>query len=518
MADGPLTPYEAALPGLGVVPTKSYSVALPVPVAPKAPCLTCAKEPVVTVPKAGPTLATMPTVTPTQPTSPATPKPSVPTTVPTSSVLDQELMKLRQELLQKVASPSVPVVAPSTQPPPSTMPRPIITPAPALAAPRELLWSQLGVGYVGMQPFARPMTNGGLSGLMTGLTSLLFDWDTKIIPGKTTIGCDLSIRVVGRDGAKGGPDGDVSGGTASVNFKAMGGILPECAPGLMNFIIRIVGTFKDASGQSYHLTIGDEQTVGRQLTRTAKPYISELVQVSFDRREVLRGLNEIEGDGKTFVNGSTELEIVATIYDTCGCVESDFYHAKFGEFFDYERDPKTDRAMPTVSANQVVFIPDFSDPARAIRACHIDVSVVGVFSASEPKRDGGTLTGGSASGGLLLQVTVDPDCAPAELTTVLQSARGSQVGVTVELNGKDVSLPVKATVEPAQATIPGKSGVVAIAVSFPIDEVDAAVASAVGQGGSDQVSHAYETMRAYLTIQVVDACNCVSTKTLHFGK
>ncbi len=168
MADGSLKPNEPLLPGLGVVQTNMFAVPLPASVAPKAPCLTCATKPVVAIPKTEPTQPTMPTVTPTQPTQPTHLKPSVPT-VPTSNVLDQELMRLRQELVQQVASPSVPAVVPSTQPPPSTMPRPIITPAPAFVAPKELLWSQLGVGYVGMQPFTRPMIDGGLSGKMRGL-------------------------------------------------------------------------------------------------------------------------------------------------------------------------------------------------------------------------------------------------------------------------------------------------------------------------------------------------------------
>ncbi len=167
MADGTLKPYDAQVPGLGVLQPQSFAVPIPAPVAPKALCLTCAKEPVVTIPKTEPVHPPTSPATSPQPVPPATPKPGVPT-VPTTSVLDQELMKLRQELLQKVTSPSVPVVAPSTQPPPSTMPRPIITPAPALVAPREFLWSQLGVGYVGMEPFTRPMINGGLSGAMSG--------------------------------------------------------------------------------------------------------------------------------------------------------------------------------------------------------------------------------------------------------------------------------------------------------------------------------------------------------------
>ncbi len=159
MADGTLKPNEALLPGVGLVQAKSFAVPFPAPVAPK--------EPVVTIPKTEPVhLPTSPATSP-QPVPPVLPTSSAPTP-PTSSFLDQELGKLRQEVLQGIAAPSVPSTAPSSQPAPSSMPRPTVPPAPALAAPRELLWSQLGVGYVGMQPFARPMVNGGLSGAMTG--------------------------------------------------------------------------------------------------------------------------------------------------------------------------------------------------------------------------------------------------------------------------------------------------------------------------------------------------------------
>lgn len=165
MADGTLQPNEALLPGLGVLQAKAFAVPFPAPVPPKTPCLTCAKEPVVTTPKTQPSPTPMPPTTP-PPVPPTMPKTTAPT-VPTSSVLDQELWKARQELLKQIVPPSVPATAPSIPPPPNTQPRPITTPVPVLAAPRELLWSQLGVGYVGMQPFTRPMINGGLSGMMT---------------------------------------------------------------------------------------------------------------------------------------------------------------------------------------------------------------------------------------------------------------------------------------------------------------------------------------------------------------
>ncbi len=160
MADGSLKPYDAQIPGLGVLQAKTFAVPIPAPVAPK--------EPVVTISKTAPVHPPMSPATSPQPIPPVVSTPSAPT-LPTSSFLDQELGKLRQDLLQKIAPPSVPVATPSIQPLLSTLPRPIITPAPSLVAPRELLWSQLGVGYVGMPPFTRPMMNGGLSGAMTGL-------------------------------------------------------------------------------------------------------------------------------------------------------------------------------------------------------------------------------------------------------------------------------------------------------------------------------------------------------------
>lgn len=132
-------------------------------VPPKAPCPTCATQPGVTLPTMGP---------PHPPTSPPPVPPMVPTTstptVTRSSLLDQELGKVRQDLLKRIPSPSSPVAAPSNQPPPSTLPRAALRPAPSLAAPRELRWSQLGVGYLNMRPFTRPMINGGLSGKMWG--------------------------------------------------------------------------------------------------------------------------------------------------------------------------------------------------------------------------------------------------------------------------------------------------------------------------------------------------------------
>ncbi len=175
MTDASFKTNAALSPEPGVLQAKTFTVAVATAVAPKAPCLTCAKEPVVTIPKAEPAHPpTSPTTSP-QPIPPTMPRTTAPT-VPTSSVLDQELNKLRQDLLNQIVPPSVPATAPSIPPPPSTQPRPIITPAPMLAAPRELLWSQLGVGYVGMQPFARPMINGGLSGMMmTGCRVAILD-------------------------------------------------------------------------------------------------------------------------------------------------------------------------------------------------------------------------------------------------------------------------------------------------------------------------------------------------------
>ncbi len=167
MTDASFKTNAALAPQLGVVQAKTFAMAVPTAVAPDALCPTCAKEPVVTIPGTEPVHPPTSPATSPQPTPPVVPTTSAPT-LPTSSFLDQELGKLRQEFLQGIATPSVPVTAPSVQPMPSTMPRPITTPALALAAPRELLWSQLGVGYVGMQPFTRPMMNGGLSGTMTG--------------------------------------------------------------------------------------------------------------------------------------------------------------------------------------------------------------------------------------------------------------------------------------------------------------------------------------------------------------
>ncbi len=169
MTDASFKTNAALAPQLGVVQAKTFAMAVPTPVAPDALCPTCAKEPVVTIPKTEPVPPPTSPATSPQPIPSVVPKTSAPT-LPTSSFLDQELGKLRQELLQGIAPPSVPVAAPYLRPLPSTLPRPIITPALALAAPRELLWSQLGVGYIGMQPFARPMVNGGLSGTMTGLS------------------------------------------------------------------------------------------------------------------------------------------------------------------------------------------------------------------------------------------------------------------------------------------------------------------------------------------------------------
>ncbi len=75
MADGSLTPNETLAQKLGVTQAKSFAVPLPAPVAPQAPCLTCAKEPVVTIPKTEPAHPpTSPTTSP-QPVPPVLPTP-----------------------------------------------------------------------------------------------------------------------------------------------------------------------------------------------------------------------------------------------------------------------------------------------------------------------------------------------------------------------------------------------------------------------------------------------------------
>lgn len=165
MPQGELTPEQRALLTAGGLEFKRTQPApSPAPAPPDEPCLTCEKK--ASVP------GTEPGVTPTAPTAPSAPYPHPPSPAPPTaptSTWDEQAGILRKQLSDAVLGhqpPPVPAYPPTaTSPSPRTMAPPSV---PAVA-PRELLWSQLGVGYVNMPQFARPMLYGGLSGFMRGV-------------------------------------------------------------------------------------------------------------------------------------------------------------------------------------------------------------------------------------------------------------------------------------------------------------------------------------------------------------
>ncbi len=145
----------------GVKSAQSTPTATP----PEEPCPGC-KEKLPTTPS----LPYPAPPSPAPPTEPAHPTPyPAPPTEPTTT-WQTESTRLRKQLTDAIRgvqpAPTPKPVPPPTTPMPGPSPR---TPStPAAAAPQELRWSQLGVGYVNMRPFTRPMVNGGLSGQMRG--------------------------------------------------------------------------------------------------------------------------------------------------------------------------------------------------------------------------------------------------------------------------------------------------------------------------------------------------------------
>ncbi len=144
----------------------------PTPTAPEEPCPTC-KEKLPTTPS----LPYPAPPSPAPPTGPAHPTPyPAPPTVPTTTWGTEETL-LRKQLTDAIRgtqpTPRRTPVPPPMVPTPAPSPR--VPTTPPVGAPHELRWSQLGVGYVNMPAFARPMLNGGLSGFMRGIPRDLED-------------------------------------------------------------------------------------------------------------------------------------------------------------------------------------------------------------------------------------------------------------------------------------------------------------------------------------------------------
>lgn len=396
-------------------------------------------------------------------------------------------------------------------------------PRPPAVAPQGLHWSQLGVGYVGMQPFMQSMVNGGLSGFMRGVIPggfrrILPDIGTDLANSET-VGCEVSVKVVGVDlpGFGPGPSGSVAGGFASVQFKVKGTVQPECVKAIITVDVRIVAIFVDASGEE-HREVLDEKEVGRITVGAGGDYDSGVESASFDRGEALKSKGEIERDDYTFKEGWTKLEIVATIADSCGCVADDAYVALWPEFFDYQegRDAN-DRPIrvPFEDLTALSEVPGFSSGDRLEKPCDIEIEIAGHLLASEPTRKDGRVQGSDVTGLLAIRVRLSSDCTPGQVTVLLQSAMGSLLGVVISKDGKDVFLPLgDGSVDPSEVTVAGTSAEMGLTVTFPIGSVDAAVRRIAGEAG---VKSAYETMRGQASIRVTDDCGCVKTKSVIFG-
>ena len=150
----------------GVKSAQSTPTATP----PEEPCPGC-KEKLPTTPS----LPYPAPPSPAPPTEPAHPTPyPAPPTEPTTT-WQTESTRLRKQLtdaIRGVQPAPVPTPdLPSTRPTPAPSPR--VPTTPPVGAPHELRWSQLGVGYVNMPAFARPMPYGGLSGFMRGIPKMM---------------------------------------------------------------------------------------------------------------------------------------------------------------------------------------------------------------------------------------------------------------------------------------------------------------------------------------------------------
>ncbi len=527
MADGSLKPNEALLPGLGVVQAKSFAVPFPAPVAPKAPCLTCAKEPVVTIPKTEPVHPPTSPATSPQPIPPVVPTPSAPT-LPTSSFLDQELRKLRQGLLQKITSPSVPVVAPSIQPMPSTRPRPIITPAPALAAPRELLWSQLGVGYVGMQPFARPMVNGGLSGMMTGFREtgrllreylqLRPDWFTMAMDGEVK-GCPLTIRVIGW-GEKAGaseksPSASINGDDLTVEYRFAGSIDKVCHGGVVVVTAEVSGVFEETGNHSHErrsLATGKNQGSSHGVFRVrAEAYTGPDIVNSPDdgtivisRKAVKQQIDRLERSGDYKFDGpdSLRIEVYAKIEDECSCVADDQFRCKFPDVLSAPADAIRD--YPDLGA------PDFQtglEPCRLSLECNNG----GVLAKRPAVDKQGHAQGDDVLGFIAVEVTADPNCNPT--TVEVQMAGDDASSMIYEFRdgvGQEDKIvrasPSRTSVEDSTAT-----GVLAAELRVDIQDAQDAIDRNATQ--EKDIDHAWKTIGFRIVVTASDNCGCKVTKT-----